>query len=582
MRTTTPLVGRAGPRRLLRGDALWWTVWSAAAVVVEVAGRRMASAWGDALLLAGLTVLGLATWRSHGRQPLAVGRLFSAGRRRVRAFVRSFRYEMGVDLRPHPPLLPGTPRAPWRAVVAAGVLACATAVASPLFPGALRSTGLATSYFLYLAVLAALWGLCAFAATGSLLMTLAVLLDHMLGRAADRGAAPRFVAERLFAFAAVLAVSAVLLPAAWAHRALIGIVVVSCLLPLFSGSAHLTLVWRAAGGPQRSLGWSTERVIEMLVVALPALTLVHLTAGADVAGMPGATRAVDPTRVLGVLVCWTTAACFAAMFLLSVRFAVMARFHNPARPVAPSVHLDAPCPATAVRALRDAGFVVRTAGEPPRREDVRVGVDPDELALPRVHAMLRRRHEIVQRRLLRRGLESLFKTAARLEYRRGEGYWVAPHLWFVPRLARDTDEDDRGMQLGIVEQVMGPTYRRVIPMAARHHAHRVLEAAQVDLIFVEDGVPLRSLRRVFAVLYEVYDVHGGRRAVQERDFSRLPGLRVVIHEFGLENPFDAGRYPEPDYEGLGRARVLHVFRDRGGEEHEVDVESPRSRVPLAC
>jgi len=64
-------------------------------------------------------------------------------------------------------------------------------------------------------------------------------------------------------------------------------------------------------------------------------------------------------------------------------------------------------------------------------------------------------------------------------------------------------------------------------------------------------------------------VVGGRR---HRDLARLePEL--------LDQPLEDSRYPEPDYDDLGRARVLHVFRDRGGDEDEAFVPDDRGSRP---
>jgi hypothetical protein len=75
----------------------------------------------------------------------------------------------------------------------------------------------------------------------------------------------------------------------------------------------------------------------------------------------------------------------------------------------------------------------------------------------------------------------------------------------------------------------------------------------LDLIFVEDGVKGPEVQQVFDELFE----------------GAIPGVRVMIHEFELDTPLLRQDYPEPDYDGLGRARLLHVFRDRGGEDELV-------------
>ena len=74
------------------------------------------------------------------------------------------------------------------------------------------------------------------------------------------------------------------------------------------------------------------------------------------------------------------------------------------------------------------------------------------------------------------------------------------------------------------------------------------------------------------MMFEIYDVHGGRQRAEEMHFTGLPGVRVLIHNFDLSDTPRHGRanYPEPDYEDVGRARILHVFKDRG----ETDIETP--------
>ena len=50
------------------------------------------------------------------------------------------------------------------------------------------------------------------------------------------------------------------------------------------------------------------------------------------------------------------------------------------------------------------------------------------------------------------------------------------------------------------------------------------------------------------------------------------GVRVVLHEFDLvdADKLNLTNYPEPDYDELARARILHVFKDRGDDEVEPD------------
>jgi hypothetical protein len=46
----------------------------------------------------------------------------------------------------------------------------------------------------------------------------------------------------------------------------------------------------------------------------------------------------------------------------------------------------------------------------------------------------------------------------------------------------------------------------------------------------------------------------------------------MVHEYAPGKPFKATGYREPKFDDLSRARVLHIFRDHGG--HEADVEEP--------
>jgi hypothetical protein len=160
---------------------------------------------------------------------------------------------------------------------------------------------------------------------------------------------------------------------------------------------------------------------------------------------------------------------------------------------------------------------------------------------------------------------------------------VAPHFWFVPGLMRDSQRD-ADEELDFADQALlsgtvGPPYHRLLPRIVRHHLWNILRALQVDLIFVEDGVGFRRLRRVMRVLFEVFDIHAGRRAASEIDFRGLPGVRVLIHEFQFDEPFKSEVYPEPKYDYLGRARILHIFRDRGGNEERVEPPFDASRTP---
>jgi hypothetical protein len=168
----------------------------------------------------------------------------------------------------------------------------------------------------------------------------------------------------------------------------------------------------------------------------------------------------------------------------------------------------------------------------------------------------------------------------------GTGFWIGLQHWFILGLARDENPDatdDR--ETTTLDGIVGPPFHKVFPPEARWHFREIATALQIDLLFVEDGVPFRRLVRVLRVMFEIYDVHGGRQRAEEWHFNGLPGVRVVIHDFDLAAAPAHGRenYPEPDYEEIGRARILHVFKDRGEDEVLNPVPQSSEGLPvLVC
>jgi hypothetical protein len=115
---------------------------------------------------------------------------------------------------------------------------------------------------------------------------------------------------------------------------------------------------------------------------------------------------------------------------------------------------------------------------------------------------------------------------------------------------------------------------------ARQHAHQVFSAVQIDLVFIEDGVPVTGVERVLLQVFDHYDLWGVD-AIEDRHLFSIPGTRVLIHSFEFDAPLDEEGYPEPDYENLARARVLHVMKDRGGEGDGDPLESLPTELPKA-
>jgi hypothetical protein len=194
----------------------------------------------------------------------------------------------------------------------------------------------------------------------------------------------------------------------------------------------------------------------------------------------------------------------------------------------------------------------------------------DDLTSGSVRDRLARRDEIQLRRQMFRGVATLFKRAAAERAARGGGHWFAPHWWFITGL--DREEPTRGRaDRPTPPRPVGPPFHKTFPPRVRQHLFEVLRAVQVDMVFVDDGVGPRSVARVLRSVFELYDRHGGQRKADDHCFRGLPKVRVMVHEYAPGKPFKATGYKEPKFDDLSRARVLHIFRDHGGEDADVEV-----------
>lgn len=575
---------------------------------IEVAGRQTRGDTEDGLALFALFLLFALVRRLHRRQPLPWFAAAVRGAVRARDALRDRFALVGIDLRGTPPLPGGFPP-----LLAGGVaLLAGAAVLMALLPGAdavaAREAVRSLSAAAWLLLLGALWTL--FLAGGFYLLFLTFALTHdALVRGHTRpGPRPRGVETLAFAgWTAALVAGWALLPP-WFPVALLAASLAASVLALsLPGRPDVPLLWKVRGSREgvRSSSWSAHTLAGTALIGLLVADGLLFARGSALAGI-GVERlesTLPVTSGFATLFGWTGAAALLAWSLLVVRTGLRARFRNPARETALPVRLRAGAPAgdleAARRILAAGGFRVRVteAAAPPLPAEVPVElvegpVDPFRFPVPgepvRVslgdlasgegQRRIRRRSAVLCRRLLFRGLEGLFKRAAGRRFVRGNGYWVAPWHWFCVGLSRDEDERTMDWKEGtFFLETIGPSYHRVFPLPVLAHARRVMGDLQVDLVFVEDGVGFRRLRRVLRRAFEVHDRSPEGSRAEDHHFSGLPGVRVVFHEFLLDEPWQ-GRgegYPEPDYESIGRARILHVFRDRG--ESEETAEAPRDR-----
>ncbi len=576
------------------------TLGLAALAGAEWLGRSTASDSQDALVVIGLALTGLFIHSRHRRRPAEwVGRLVLAARR-AREAVRARLVTPGVDLRRTPPLPRGIPPLLGAASLAAATAAL-IATACPVEATVVREAVRGVSGLLWLL----LWTV-AVAAMGagalfSVFLAPALVHDEIV-RGRSRPGRRRRATEIaiLVVVPAGVAVGLLALPAGVTlavQRACLAAVALVLLLP---GAPALPILWkrRDGAGGVRCIPWATDMLATTAVpgLSLAAVTTLLFAGGGGTARAENLREALPVLAGVGAFFCWFGTAALCAWSFLLVRTTLLGRFRDPALAARPSLLVTGTPPAPlrrlARRALARAGFRVEFGAERPGSPAVPVtlgdgaGVpahvarlDAGSLGDGETHRVLLRRHEIRQRRLLLRGLERLFRGAARRTFHRGSGFWLAPHLWACLGLSRDEDELDPDLaEATFCIPTIGPAYHRVFARETLHHLHRVLSALEIDVVFVEDGISFQRLRRVLRMAFDVYDMFGGRQRAEDRYFTGLPGVRIRIDVFDLgAAPGERGNpdYPEPDYETLGRARVLHIYRDRG--HWEKPVEAPRDR-----
>jgi len=580
---------RARLKAALRPGTVVAAAWVLGLCLAEVLGRLSPHDVMDSVLVLGIVALSLFTWRQHKQRPLEQVEELVGVLTKVGEWIAALPPDSGIDLR-------GEPRLPRRVpgffLGLVAVVACFAWAAFALrlaLPTSLREATRSLSAAVWLLGLTGLWGALL---AGTLIMF--VVPVALLGDALENaGRGVRSNRRWIEAGAVGLFLGIVLCGAAfapnWVPLVLIGATIAfACLLAVSPFCPELTILWRPkSGGPAAGMPWTIFAVTNLLVFGGLISGLFLLACGDRLVGPGSEETAV--TAFLGLVFGWTGSVSFLVL-MASVPLSVHAgNFRNPSRPNPARVliegasepvqdKLQAALEAVGLQLVRDPAerrstdVSLRYAPDEPR-EPVRwqsrwpLTVGEDDFDSPELVERLSRRDQILRRRQLLKGLERVFKLAARREYERGSGFWVGPHHWFITRLGRDVDEDDAWFG--------GPTFHPHVPLAARAHLFEILAGCEIDLIFVEDGVGFRRLKRVFALLFEYHDIFGGELRAEERNFSGVPGVRVLIHEHDIGVQYPYSTYPEPDYEDLGRARILHVFRDRGeDEELSADPEVP--------
>ena len=588
-------------------------VWFALVAALELWGRRDPSEVNVLLTLVAVFGLGGWTVALHLRRPLRwVESLWTLARRCWSRVRTAWDLDVGVDFRGRPKVARALPGILWKPTLVLGSL-IAVGIQQSVDPVVLRELGARISWCLTALAAAICWVAALLTCVAMAVIVHGTIHDRFVRRRRARGeASARALGSSLRrelgahgGVAACAVVAAVWAPVSvplWIAAIVQGLLAIGLVSPL---RPRLTLLWRsrARGGAQRS--FSLRAVGAAQVAGMMAGAAVLLLALRGLQWRELLIEGAPVSSLLGALLAWAFALGSLALLWRTVAEFTLAWVHDPGRPVRVPVRLlGAPRFSRGEerrwrRTLRTLGLDARFERAPERRLDIRVLVDPGQQSeptssgpvalratLPGLHdpellRTIQRQFQRRCRRVLLRSLRSLLKRSKERRYRSGEGFWLGIQHWFILGMTRDQQEEETDLlRDAVFENIVGPPFHERFPRAVRHHFLWLCRALEIDLIFIEDGVTFRRLRPVLETLFERFDIHAGSQRAEEHWFRGHPGVRVVIHQFDLERTFGARRFREPDYEDVGRARILHVFRDRGGEVEPVLDPVDLDRVPL--
>jgi hypothetical protein len=587
--------------RLWRSPA-WFTFCVAGLLLcVEAFGRGTPSDWYDAGLALVVASLAFVVHLHHRQQALAWVTWPRRQVQRIGQWLSEQTFSISIDLRGSPPIKRGYPPLVVGLLIVLAAWCASAGLAAAGLPDNLRLIGTHGIYVVYLVGLVALWTVLLGACLFAVFVPLAMIHDAFVARFDGTGyrhRRPEMWALGLYLVG--LALVGLLVPL-WLQVTVCGLALFVNLISMaIPANTDVQFIWRPKDSVQvRSIPWGWWSACEFGLLTLLLCALVFTTAGVQVMGGSAAKSNMPVTMLLGNLL----GTLAPGMLVAWVVHAVISRYRDPARPARPVLHVRNDVSAQERKQIRYAaarcGWAVRWSTQPLDRTNVGITLVPADqscatdfdppwplpvsladLDNPNVFDRLYRRHEITQRRLIVTGLERLFKRALRKDYRFGNGFLVAPHFWFVGGLSRDDQEEELDLNDSpLLSNTIGTPYHRSIARPARHHLYRMFRALQVDMLFVEDGVSYRKLVRVLRRLFEVYDKNAGQKRLEDFHLNGLHKLRVIIHEFQLDEPYKMDGYPEPKYEQLGRARILHVFRDRGEQEELTETPFDFTQTP---
>jgi hypothetical protein len=573
-------------------------------LVLETIGRQVQGpvAVVDLFLCAALAVGGAWLLAAHGRSPISWVSGVTRGFQRLYLGALKHTFRIGLDLRRSPAIPRRVPPLLLLSVAGCEFLTlCALAwdlwqpIPARDLVGSVSRVGFAAAQFV-------LWSALLFVICGVLFAAPALMRDLYVCRqmTIPRERRRRIQSGWFFVLFVTLSMAGIsLLPVSAATLILAGSFLAGNLGIWLPPRREFDFIWQPRGrAVVYSMSWRTYVSLLNSTSILFCLVLMLLSVGpAAVVLAEPAEDLLSVTRALGTVASWIVAVGAVVILWPMAIMELIMKWRDPAVPCPTRVRVDGELAHTERQRIRDIlhrqGWVVRFGGRERSVLDVPVTVRndaSDAIGWPRTVSLdefndegllwsIARRDQIQKRRVFLRTLQSILKQARRRRYEKSTGFWIAPHYWFILGLTRDTAERSADEDQTTLLEVIPPLYHQAFPRAVRRHFLEVCRGVEIDLIFLEDGVQWHELRRVLRMLFEHYDVHGGRRRIEELHFRGVPRVRVIIHEFELGADWQRGQYPEPDFEDLARARVLHVFRDRGDEEVPLETPLDWDRMP---
>ena len=373
---------------------------------------------------------------------------------RLRAWTAPWRIRYGVDLREAPALPSKEPRA-WLITWAAVLVAAACVFASlEHWPGHARHVLRETSGLVWLLALFGLWGTLLLGVFFLGFLTSTVLREHLLALGIrGRG----IVAWALFCGG----IACLALPLQACLLALVGFGLLNTATDLLLRPC-LKMIWRRSDGDPGQLFWARGQLWSAAgnsgLTAL-TLTLVLLSCGDQLFGSGSEATAI--TNLWGMVFAKTSTFALGVFAFSSTVQLLGERLSDPAHkaPGLVLIHAAGRRQRASLRAsLKDGGFVTFFKGMKSKVDlELRMDeeadpfelvlqrnwplrVQPSHLADSRLHDILDRRVVIQRRRGFYRGLRRVMRAGCERKYEQGCGFWLAPHLWYVPAMTRDEYE----------------------------------------------------------------------------------------------------------------------------------------------